>query len=398
MKAAWPQEPAMRTLASATLIQTFGNGLLTTVEIIYFTFFVGLAPSKVALGLSIAGGMSLLCSVPAGHIADRFGPRDIAVISYLVEGALLASFIFVRSFAPYLIVNILIGVTSSIGRTLQQATIARFGIGESRVTMRAYLRAVTNLGIALGTVFAGFALAINSRAGYITIISLDALAFIITAVIWHKLPYAPATVERGEPFAFVALKDRKYLGATLLNGIMSLHFIIQSVGIPLWVVKETNAPRWWVSVILFVNTLAVVLFQVRASRGSGEVRDGARKFSHAGIYVALACVLYALSAGVSTLLACAILIAAMLVHVMGELVGSAGSWSIGFGLADEKHQGQYQGVFSLGWGLGGAFGPSLITALIIGMGKSGWFILGGIFIVTGFLMHRLVTGSWITSQ
>lgn len=56
------------------MYQTFGNGLLTTVEIIYFTFFVGLAPSKVALGLSIAGGMSLLCSVPAGHIADRQYP------------------------------------------------------------------------------------------------------------------------------------------------------------------------------------------------------------------------------------------------------------------------------------------------------------------------------------
>jgi MFS family permease len=88
----------------------------------------------------------------------------------------------------------------------------------------------------------------------------------------------------------------------------------------------------------------------------------------------------------------------MLVHVMGELVGSAGSWSIGYGLADEKHQGQYQGVFSLGWGLGGAFGPSIITALVIGIGKGGWLILGAIFIVTGFLMRRLVTGSWITSQ
>ncbi|MCX6430408.1 MAG: hypothetical protein NTX12_05515 [Actinobacteria bacterium] len=89
-KVALPQDPAMRTLSLATLIRTFGNGLLATVEIIYFTFFVGLSPSKVALGLSIAGGMSLLVSVPAGHIADRFGPRDIASISFVVEGALLA--------------------------------------------------------------------------------------------------------------------------------------------------------------------------------------------------------------------------------------------------------------------------------------------------------------------
>jgi amino acid transporter len=84
----------------------------------------------------------------------------------------------------------------------------------------------------------------------------------------------------------------------------------------------------------------------------------------------------------------------MLVPVAGELVGSAGSWSIGFGLADENHQGQYQGVFSLGWGLGRTFGPALVTALAIGIGRIGWVILAIIFLFTGLSMRRLVTGSW----
>jgi MFS family permease len=397
-RAAIPEDGAMRTLSLATMIQTFGIGLFTTVEVIYFTFFVGLSPNKVALGLSIAGGMSLLFSVPAGHIADRIGPRDIAALSYLAEGGVLIGFVFVRSFIPFLLLSVLIGVISSIGRTPQQATIARLGTGEARVKLRAYLRAVTNMGLGLGTVFAGFALAINTRTGYVVMLLLDALTFFITALVWRRLPYAPPTVERGEPLSFVALKDKKYLGATLLNGIMSLHFIIQSVAIPLWVVRETNAPRWWVSVIMLVNTISVVLFQVRASKGAGDVNDGARMFSRAGLSVAAGCLLYALSSGVSAILASFILVIASLVHVAGELVGSAGSWSIGFGLADEKHQGQYQGVYSLGRGLGGAFGPAVVTALAIGMGRIGWVILGGIFSITGLLMCRLVTGSWSMSR
>lgn len=396
--AAIPEEGAMRTLSLATLIQTFGNGLFTTVEVIYFTFFVGLSPAKVALGLSISGGMSLLISVPAGHIADRIGPRDIAAFSYLIEGTVLIGFVFVHSFLPFLFLSILIGIVSSIGRTLQQATIARLGMGEARVKLRAYLRAVTNLGMGLGTVFAGFALAINTRTGYVTMLVFDALTFYATALIWRRLPFAPPTIERGEPFTFEALKDKKYLGATLLNGIMSLHFIIQSVAIPLWVVRETNAPRWWVSVIMLVNTISVVLFQVRASKGSGDVKDGARMFSRAGLLIAVGCLLYALSSGVSAILASIILVLASVVHVVGELLGSAGSWSIGFGLADERHQGQYQGVYSLGWGLGGAFGPAIVTALAIGMGKIGWVILGAIFSITGLLMCRLVTGSWSMSR
>jgi MFS family permease len=81
-------------------------------------------------------------------------------------------------------------------------------------------------------------------------------------------------------------------------------------------------------------------------------------------------------------------------HIVGELIGSAGSWSIGFGLADENHQGQYQGVWGLSWGLSGTLGPAIVTALVIGMGISGWWILAAIFAINGTVMHKLVTKSW----
>ena len=393
--AAIPKESAIRILSLATLINTFGNGLFLTIEVIYFTLYVGLTPAQVGLGLSLGGAVSLLFSVPAGHVADRFGPRDIAVFAYAGEGVVLASFIFVHSLLPFILLSMLAGAVGSTGQTLRMATIAKFGEGEERVRIRAYTRAVTNLGIGVGTIFAGIALAVNTRTGYATMLLLDAATFLGAAVVWRRLPFVPPTVVKGEPFSFVALKDRKYLAATLLNGVMSLHFIVQNVAIPLWVVHETKAPRWWVAVIMLVNTIAVILFQVRASKGSGDVKAGARMFARAGYFVAAACLLYAISSGVSKVAACILLVLAMLVHVAGELIGSAGSWSIGFGLANQDHQGQYQGVYSLGWGLGGAVGPSVVTALAIGMGKIGWVILGAIFLTTGVLMRRLVTGSWL---
>lgn len=397
-RTAIPQESAIRILSLATLINTFGNGLFMTIEVIYFTFHVGLSPTQVALGLSVAGGVSLLFSVPAGHLADRFGPRDIAAVAYLAEGSALFLFVFTHSFLPFLILSVLIGAAGAVGQTLRMATIAQFGVGEERVRIRAYTRSVTNLGIGLGTIFAGIALAINTDTAYVTMLVLDSITYVGAAIVWRRLPYIAPTVAKGEPFSFIALKDKKFLGATVLNGIMSLHFIIQNVAIPLWVVQETKAPRWWIAVIMLVNTSAVILFQVRASRGSGDVKAGAQMFNKAGYFVAGACILYALSSGVSTIVACTLLLAGMIVHVAGELVGSAGSWSIGFGLADQNHQGQYQGVYSMGWGLGGAFGPSIVIALVIGMGRIGWIILALIFLVTGLAMRRLVTGSWLMSR
>jgi hypothetical protein len=365
-----------------------------TIEVIYFTFHVGLAPAQVALGLSIGGGISLLFGVPAGHIADRYGPRDIAVFAYFAEGLVLITFIFVHSFWPFVFVSLLAGIAGAVSGALRMATIAQFGVGEERVRVRAYTRAVTNLGIGLGTVFAGIALAVNTNAGYVTMLVLDAVTYFAAGYVWHKLPYVAPTVARGEPVTFNAFKDRKFLAASAINGIMSLHFILQNVAIPLWVVQETSAPRWWVAVIMLVNTTAVILFQVRASRGAGDINTGARLYARAGALVAVSCLIYALSSGVSKYLACGLLLLGMLVHVAGELLGSAGSWSIGFGLADQNHQGQYQAVYSLGPGLGGAFGPSIVTALVIGLGKPGWVLLAILFFFTSWTMRRLITGSW----
>jgi MFS family permease len=191
------------------------------------------------------------------------------------------------------------------------------------------------------------------------------------------------------------MKDRVFLGATLSNSFMSLHFVLQSIAIPLWVVRETNAPRWWVSVIMMMNTIAVMLLQVAASKGSATLIGGAKSYRNASLFISLACLLYAYAHGVNAVVASILLCLGMAAHIVGELIGSAGSWSIGFGLADENHQGQYQGVWGLSWGLSGTLGPSLVTALVIGMGISGWWILAAIFAVNGTVMHKLVTKSWI---
>jgi MFS family permease len=160
---------------------------------------------------------------------------------------------------------------------------------------------------------------------------------------------------------------------------MSLHFIIQSVAIPLWVVRETNAPRWWVSVLMLINTIAVVIFQVAASKSSKTLLGGVKAYRNASLFISLACILYAYAQGMNAVMAALLLTLGMASHIVGELIGSAGSWAIGFGLADENHQGQYQGVWGLSWGLSGTIGPALVTALVIGMGISGWWILAAIF-------------------
>lgn len=391
---AMPQEPHLRILALSTFVNTFGNGLFMTVDVIYFTTLVGLSPAQVALAISIAGGLALTLSVPSGHIADRFGPRNISAIAVAAEGIAMAGLYFVHSYMPFLIIHIIMGMLGVVAQTTRMATIAKLGGEESRVRLRAYQRAVTNFGISVGTLFAGIGLAYNTETGYKALLLGDAITFVIAGLLYMKLPFVEPTVERGEPFSFEAMKDKVFLGATLSNAFMSVHFVLQSVGIPLWVVRETNAPRWWVSVIMMMNTIAVMLLQVAASKGSATLYGGAKSYRLASYFISLACILYAYAHGVNAIVAAFLLSLGMASHIVGELIGSAGSWSIGFGLADENHQGQYQGVWGLSWGLSGTLGPSLVTALVIGMGISGWWILAVVFAINGTVMHKLVTKSW----
>lgn len=365
-----------------------------TVDVIYFTTIVGLSPAQVALAISIAGGLAMSLSVPSGHIADRFGPRNISAIALALEGVALTGLVFVHSYTPFLLIHIVMGSLGVVAQTTRMATIAKLGGEESRVQIRAYQRAVTNFGISIGTVFAGIGLALNNETFYKALLLGNALTFVIAGALYMKLPFVPPTVERGEPFSFAAMKDPIFMGATLSNAFMSLHFILQSVAIPLWVVRETNAPRWWVSVLMLINTIAVVIFQVSASKSSKTLLGGVKAYRNASLFISLACILYAYAQGMNAVLAVLLLTLGMASHIVGELIGSAGSWAIGFGLADEQHQGQYQGVWGLSWGLSGTVGPSLVIALVIGMGIPGWWILAAIFATNGVVMHKLVTKYW----
>jgi MFS family permease len=383
-------DPRVRRITLATFISTFGNGLFMTTGIIYFSLIVGLGAQKVALAFSLSGALSLLLSIPIGHVIDRFPPRRIAVLALIAQGFAAAALIFTRNWWLLLVVLSLDSIFEGFGQTSRMAVVAMMGEGEERVVIRAYTRAVTNLGIAFGTVVAGFALAINTETAYKVMIAVDALTFFVAAAAYMRVEKFAASLQNKESFDWSILKDYRYIKAMILSGLMSMHFILQNVAIPIWVVKETNAPRWWVSVIMVINTIAVVLFQERMSKGVGDVKSAAKQFQSAGFFIAIACLFYAFSKGVNLYIASMLLVIAMLVHVVGELQASTGSWSIAFELADQNRQGAYQGLWRMGFGSMNVIGPSLVIFLAIGLGQIGWIIMAIFFASVGVLMKRVV--------
>ena len=391
-----PAPGPLRTLTKATLANTVGNGLYYTVEVLFFARSVGIPVHRVALGLGVAAVFGLLVSIPVGHLSDRWDPRFVVAAGTVGQGVVMATFVLAHSFLPFLLLNVVSGALQGPTGAGRSVVIGRMGEGEGRVQVLAYQRAVTNLGMSVGIALSGVGLAIDTRAAYVTMVLANAVTFFVAAGFVLRLPALPARpVEPGGRRApmTVVLRDRRYLSAAVLNGLFSVHFVIQSVALPLWVVEDTRAPRWWVSVLLVVNTLMVIALQVRASRGSGDVARAARVYRRAGLLVALACVLYGAAHGLDPIVASAVLVLAMVAHSLGEILSSGASWGLGYGLAREDLLGQYQGAYSLGRSLSGIVGPSLVTALAIGAGRLGWLVLAGGFAVLGTAFTPLVTGA-----
>lgn len=177
--------------------------------------------------------------------------------------------------------------------------------------------------------------------------------------------------------------DRAYLLLTVFNGLLSVQVGVLEVGVPLWIVRSGDAPRFVISVLMAVNTLMVIFLQVRAGRGVETPRQGVRACLRSGALLAAACLLFALAHGISRPLATTILLVGIVVFTFGEILSSAGGWALSFGLANPKNTGEYLGVFNSGVAAGRLLSPVLITSTAIRFGMTGWLVLGAMFLAAG---------------
>lgn len=382
-----PEPGAARILTFATLIQTIGRGVWLTASALFLTRSVGLSIAQVGFGLTLIALVSLAASTPMGYLADRYGPRGIQIAALIASGMFTAALTMVRSFPSFLAVAICSAVADAALRGSRGAIIAGSVPADQRVRTRAYLRSTTNLGIAIGAMLAGAGIAFDTRAAYVALLLFDAATRLAAgAVITRLNPIPPVPAPKHGP-RLIALRDRPFLAFTLLDGLMSMHFSILNIALPLWIAQHTPAPNWLVSVLVLVNATMVVLFQVRASKGTEELPGAARAARRAGLAIAVACVVFAVSGVVPIpVLVSLLLVAGAFAHVIGELWHAASGWGISFGLAPAHAQGQYQGAYAMGLQFGSMLAPVVVTTLAVEWGVPGWLVLGALFLGIGALV------------
>ncbi|SED34727.1 MFS transporter [Streptomyces sp. TLI_105] len=378
-----PDSGPQRALIAASFVSRVGNGLFNAAAVLYFTFVVHLPATQVGLGLTIAGLSGLAAGIPAGNLADRYGPRTVWLTALVLQAVTMAAFVLIDGWLAFTLVATLDRLAATAGGAAGGALVARVG-GERPAAFRARLRTFVNLGVVVGTLGAAVALQVDTRPAYTVLILANAASFALAGLIaFLGVPdYRPLPRPDGH-LQWSVLADRPYVSFVALYSAMGLQYQVVSLLLPIWLAAHTDAPRWTVAAVYAVNSGVCVLLQSRLGSKVETPSQGGRAFRLAGLLFLVSCPLMALTADVPPWVAPALAVLAVCVHSVGEVWESSGGYALGFGLAPDHAQGQYQGLFGIGFNAGQALAPVILTGAVLALGHTGWLLLGALFAALG---------------
>ncbi|MER6253087.1 MFS transporter [Streptomyces sp. NPDC001584] len=361
-----------------------GTGVWAASSVLYFTFVVGLDAGRLGLLLGAAGVAGIAGSPLAGHLADRFQVRTLLIGCHLVRLGALCVLLVVTDFGLLLLLFAVTHLGDRAAKTLEMLFATRVA-GERRSTYQALSRSSANAGYALGAGLAAIGLAVGTRGAYQVLILADALSFLVAAaLVWRTtephgrgLVVARPGAEEGAPVAGPSpWRDRGYLRFVLLDIPMNLDDSILGVGVPLWLVGHTAAPHALIPAFLVINTVLVVVLQLRVS---ARVRDARQATGAVGLYglTTLACCLFLAAAPAGGVWAAsAALLAAAVLATAAELMRSVSSWELAVSLAPHEARASYLGVAGMAQSVQKSAGPLLLTGAVMAAGPAGWLALG----------------------
>ncbi|MFI5529610.1 MFS transporter [Kitasatospora sp. NPDC051853] len=389
-----------RIMLLVQFLDRLGTGVWAAASVLYFTFVSRLDTGQVGLLLGVAAVAGIAGSPIAGQLAERYSARTLLMWCHLLRLGTMLLLLVSRDFAALLAVMAVTCLAERGAKTLEILFATRATDGQ-RSTYRALARTAMNAGYAVGAGLAAIGLAVGTVPAYQALVLANALSFAVTAALVRRTgehrdvetavaaPAEEAPAGEGsaeEPVAGPAgraapapspWRDRGYLRFVLLDIPMSLDDSVLGVGLPLWLITRTEAPHVLAPAFLVLNTLLVVLLQLRISAWAEGPRRAAAAVTLNGLAMLAGCALLAFGTGGGAWSASIVLLLSALLVSGAELMRSVSSWELAVALAPERSRASYLGVAGIAQSAQKALGPLLLTGAVITAGPLGWLALGG---------------------
>lgn len=357
--------PKVWLLQAGVLINFFGNGLVAPFLVIYLHFGRGLAFAIAGSAVALGGFTAVSSGLVAGALADRIGPRNTLAAAMTFNA--IAYLLYTQVTVPWqaFAVGMLVGVgTGSYGPS-SQMLIASMVPAENRRAAFAQNRVSSVAGLGLGGI-AGGLLAASGLPGYLWILELDAVTFLVFAALVVLLPSgrgAAAAAARGSYRAVLA--DRPFLRLVATNlamvsaGIAPMFWLL-----PAYAKGELHIGEAVIGAIYAANTLTVVVAQLplaRLTRGADPMHS-----LRTGALIWFGSWLACLAAGAAFSVALAVVVVglAAIAYAVGECLYSSTMLPTATMLAPDHLRGRYLGLMGLAWQGGFFIGPTVGGAIL----------------------------------
>jgi len=385
----------MQSLLFATAQGTFLTG-----SAVFFIQVVGLHPYQVGLGLTIAGVVSFLVAYPAGRVVDRFGPKRMWALATVVSACLFAVWPFIDSFSAYVAMVIGFEIIANAGGAGRNAYVLDVMPEDERVATQAYLYSAVNVGLTLGAVLGGIALAFDNLTVIRWLPLFTVAISLVNAVFIVRLPKArhdrrasgdeaaPLTEPRGRG----PLHNIGWMLGSLFTGTLWTNQVLLNVVIPLWLVQATDAPHWLLAWLFGTNTVMCVFLPAYTSRNVETLSDALRCVRIAGVFFVIACLITMATHDTQGLLTIFLVWLGHVAVTGAELYTSGAGWVFQAKLMDPERRGEYGGVAEVFEALGGRWAPAVYTFLALswhptGLPNAGWLVIAGIVVLAVIAIH-----------
>ncbi|MEU7027224.1 MFS transporter [Streptomyces sp. NPDC046275] len=384
-----------RRMLIVSIIDKTGTGLWAGCTALYFTYVSGLGLGQVGLLMTVSGGVGIAGAPLAGRLADRFPLVRVIAASQVMRAAALLALLTTDDFALLTLYSALGALPDRAGSVLIKLYAARLA-GPERVRYQAIQRTTVNIGWSIGGLGAAAALATGSVHAYPLLLVGNVLSYAVIAALTLRCaePPAPSRVaatatDTPKTRPANPWRDRTFLGYTATDAALFLDDTILQVAVPLWIVHATAAPAGLAPLLLVLNTVLVVLFQVPLAR-FGATTPAARRLlvPLSGLF-ALGTLALAASAAGGRALAIGALVLAVIALTFAEIIHATASWELSVALAPADAQGSYLGVHGLAHSTQRFAGPLLVTA-VMSAGPLAWPLLGLALVGAGATQHRLI--------
>ncbi|SEL38174.1 MFS transporter [Streptacidiphilus jiangxiensis] len=403
-----------RTMLGALFVDRTGTGVWAASSVLYFTFVSHLDARQIGLLLGVAGIAGIAGSPLAGRLAGRCSARRLLIGSHLLRLAAVGGLLYGHGVAMLLPFVALTALGERGAKMLEMLFATRVA-GDRRTVYQALSRTTANAGYALGAGIAAAGLALGTDDAYRALALGNAVSYLLAAaLVWRTAePRAGRTtpvassaavlgqtaaahpVGAGQPLGAGAVdaprspwRDHHYLLFVLRDIPLCLDDSVLNVGLPLWLVAHTTAPHALVPAFLAVNTVLVVVLQLRVSAAAEGPRGAVRAVLRYGAALLLTCLLLATATGGGALAASLALLAAAVLVTVAELLRSVSSWELSVLLAPERSRAAYLGVAGMSQSIQKSAGPPLLTGVVMAAGPLGWLGLGLAVAANAAVQHR----------